>query len=139
MRMGVVGSRKFSNEDVVRVYIRRLPLDTVIVSGGAAGPDTWAVDEARKRGMPEPIVHHVDRTGLPPYPKGRAEFRKRAFARNQKIVDDSDALAAFWDGKSGGTKDSIKRAQAAKLPHVIFCEDHIHATDDLWIEPREGH
>jgi hypothetical protein len=33
------------------------------------------------------------------------------FARNQRIVDFSDVLIAFWDGKSRGTKDVFNRAR----------------------------
>lgn len=40
--------------------------------------------------------------------------------RNQQMAQDGDELIAFWDGKSRGTKDMIKKATRAGLTvHVI--------------------
>ena len=39
--------------------------------------------------------------------------------RNQEMVDIADALVAFWNGKSRGTNDVIKRAKAKKIPVMV--------------------
>jgi hypothetical protein len=157
VRVGIVGSRPEkwpskewakSAEKLVRQYVRQLPKEAVVVSGGAAGVDSWAVDEAKKRGLATK-EHLIDKSGLPPWPKGKGEFRKRAFERNQKIVDDVDWVVAVWTGESGGTLDTIEKATKAKLPLALYTpgrevgEFRIRTTEDdyknLYLEPREGH
>lgn len=147
MKIAIVGSRKFPYESFVRDYVRRLPRGSVVISGACPNsPDAWAAEEARKRGL-QVVEFPVDKTGLPAWPKGRAEFGKRAFERNQKIVDAADILIAFWDGKSKGTHDSVNRAKAAKIPHAVIIDrgDGNYtqfSTEDpknLHLEPVEGH
>lgn len=154
MRVAIVGSRKFESEavareweDIVRGYVKRLPQGTVVVSGGAAGVDSWAEDEAKKRGL-EVKVFPVDKRGLPIEDRARRiEFAKRAYARNQKIVDFTDVLVAFWNEKSGGTTDTITRARVGKIPHAVVLRRHddfiYRCTEDdprnLYLEPKKGH
>ena len=40
--------------------------------------------------------------------------------RNMDMVDDADALIAFWDGKSPGTKNCIKCATDKGIPVLIM-------------------
>lgn len=111
VRHAIVGSRHFWDLDMVATYVGMLPLDTVIVSGGAAGVDVRATVAAVKRGMPKPIVF------LPDWDR----YGKRAGPlRNQQIVDECDILTAFWDGRSPGTADSIRRATYAGKLFKVF-------------------
>lgn len=106
MKIAIVGSREYPNLEEVRKYIRTLPRDTIIVSGGAKGVDRTAAEEARKRGL-----------GVVEYLADWDTFGKSAgLIRNQTIVDSCDELVAFWDGKSRGTVDSIRKAQNQKKP-----------------------
>lgn len=94
MKVGVVGSRGLIIEDMHK-YI---PKDTTeIVSGGASGVDTCAKNYA--------IRHKLLMTEfLPEYDK----YAKYApLRRNIKIIEHSDLVIAFWDGKSRGTKHVI--------------------------------
>ncbi len=121
MKLAIVGSRGFRRLDLVRNYVEALPEDTVVVSGGARGVDQAAENVAYARKMK---VHSVpvDRVGLPPFgtEESRIEFGKRAYARNQKIVDYADLVVAFWDGMSRGTADTMDRARVQdKLLEVI--------------------
>ena len=43
-----------------------------------------------------------------------------AAIRNQQIVDSADRVVAFWDGKSRGTADTLRRAHAAGKPILII-------------------
>lgn len=96
-------------------FIATLPADAVVVSGGAAGPDTWAAEAAAARGLGL-VVHMPDKTGA----KTRWEATERFYARNQKIVDDSDALVAFVaPDRKGGTEDTIRRAAAKGIPITL--------------------
>jgi len=46
--------------------------------------------------------------------------KKAGYIRNQAMADVSDALVAFWDGSSPGTKHMINLAKAKGLRvHVV--------------------
>ncbi len=116
-RVAIVGSRGFPDEKMVRRYIQRLPLDTVIISGGARGPDSWAVGEAQRRGM-ETVVFTPD---------WDAHGKAAGPIRNAQITDNCDWLVAFWDGKSRGTRNTIQRCLKGDIPHALI----------VW-KPRQG-
>mgnify|MGYP001180841777 CR=1 FL=1 len=103
MKLAVIGSRKFPDPDRVRALVRGVEAGTVIVSGGAEGPDSWAVEAAKERGLAYQV-----------FPARWGELGRAAgLIRNQDIVDQADRLVAFWDLKSRGTKDTINKALAA--------------------------
>lgn len=111
-KLGFVGSRGFSDiklaRKVIFMILKRFKKFTP-VSGGAKGADTICVDICEKMGM-KPIIF------LPEWDK----YGKSAgFRRNSQIVDESDALIAFWDGKSRGTLDSINKAKEKGIPVFI--------------------
>ena len=91
MKVAVIGSRGLSVTDLGRY----LPENTTeIVSGGAKGVDTSAREYA--------LAHGIKLTEfLPEYTRfGRSAPLKR----NITIIEYSDIVLAFWDGKSRGTK-----------------------------------
>jgi len=49
--IAIVGSRSRTDPETVDRLVAGLPRDTIIVSGGAAGPDTWAEKAAQKYGL----------------------------------------------------------------------------------------
>ena len=113
MRVAVVGSRYFVNLELVRKYILGLPKDDTIISGGAQGVDTVAVETAKARGMWTKTI-----------PADWQQYGKRAGAiRNQLIVNEAEVVVAFWDKVSKGTKITIDMAYKAKKPTYIFMED----------------
>jgi hypothetical protein len=115
MRIGIVGSRSFPQLKLVEWFVRDLPMGVTIVSGGASGVDSAAVEYARRRGL-ETKVHPPDLAGC----KEKYEFTERYYARNQMIVDDSNLVVAFTEKDSGGTWDTIKRARKAGKPVKII-------------------
>lgn len=104
MRVGIVGSRGYTNLARVREYVAGLPADAVVNSGGARGVDAWAVKHARSYGLevkeflPDTTKHPV--------------FALAAKARNKEIVEASDQIVAFWDGDSPGTANTVTWAVA---------------------------
>lgn len=110
MKIGVVGSRSITTYKVVREAIEespwlgyvppRPPSDT-IVSGGAAGVDTLAERYAD--------YNDTDIEVLEPDWEDWSDGHP-AKVRNSKIIEQSDAVIAVWDGKSNGTRDSIDKA-----------------------------
>src|SRR5262245_11253362 len=110
MRVAVVGSRDYPDLEAVRAYVRAQPADTVIISGGARGVDQVAVDTARRL----QLAYEV-------YPADWTRYGKRAgFLRNITIVDNADAVVAFWDGVSRGTKHTIDYANERRKLARVF-------------------
>ena len=94
MKVAVVGSRNILITDI-GAYISE---DDEIVSGGAVGVDSCATEYAKRKGLKLTVF-------LPQYERyGRAA----PIVRNKKIVDYSDKIIAFWDGRSRGTL-SVKK------------------------------
>ena len=58
------------------------------------------------------------------FPANWAEFGKGAgLIRNKKMAKYADALIAFWDGKSKGTKNMIQQAEEFGLKIRIYRYD----------------
>ncbi len=98
MKVAVIGSRNIKTVDLKRY----LPADTTeIISGGAKGVDLCAKLYAEQNNIP--LLEY-----LPEYDK----YRKGApLRRNDKIIEASDVVLAFWDGKSKGTKYVIDKCR----------------------------
>ena len=96
-----MGSRRFPDLDRVEDYVRSLPPDTSLVTGSASGVDAAVTRAARERGLPVlRVPASFEEAGDP----------RRSSERNQKLIDQADALVAFWDGSSQGTRMTIERA-----------------------------
>jgi hypothetical protein len=100
MKLGIVGSRTFTDYERMK---REVDLTGVecIVSGGARGADTLASQLAAEFGIP--LIEFK--------PDYESHGRAAPFVRNTQIVEASDVIIAFWDGKSTGTIDSVKKAE----------------------------
>jgi len=44
----------------------------------------------------------------------------RAAERNQRLIDQADALVAFWDGASQGTRRTVERALDSGLEVHVY-------------------
>lgn len=118
-RVAVVGSRRWDDRSAVVAAVDRLDAGDVVVSGGARGPDTWAVEAARARGL-QVAELLPDLKGV----RNRGEASRRYHERNQRVVDASDRVIAFVSAdRKGGTEDTIRRAERAGKPVEI------HGTD----------
>jgi len=111
MRVAIVGGRDFPNAYVaVFTWLENhAHPDWVIVSGGARGVDAAAKLYAGTNGH-----------GYVEYPADWKTYgRSAGYRRNRDIVANSDAVVAFWDGKSRGTKHSIDIAREMGKPLII--------------------
>ena len=109
MNIAIVGSRDFTDLNMVKRFVESLPQGTTVISGGARGVDTAAEHTARSMGFPVRI-----------HSAHWEEFGKRAgFLRNQDIVAEADLIVAFWDGTSKGTAHTIKLAESSGKPCMI--------------------
>lgn len=133
--IAIVGSREFDN-----LLLFDLTLDQLtnifgpfqLVSGGAEGPDSWAEAFVTMQfDWPEPIIHKPNW-----YPNG-VYWPGAAKARNTRIVKDSECVVAFWDGNSGGTRDSIVKALKYHKPVLVVYPDGRKELD-LWPDGRRS-
>lgn len=113
MKLAIVGSRSYRNYDAFRGIMNAWFGDTKdieVVSGGAAGVDTLAEKWAIENQYPIRV-----------FPADWETHGKKAgFLRNQDIVNGCDAVVAFWDRCSKGTKHTINLACDAKKPTLII-------------------
>lgn len=109
-KVAVVGSRGYGRWGLAEEVLNALPDDTVIISGGAKGPDTLAVEHAKLRGM----EYQVFKADWIRYGKGAG------FIRNGLIVDACDMVIAFWDKESKGTKHTIDLARKKGKMVLVF-------------------
>lgn len=109
VRVAIVGSRGFHKLRDVADYVNGLPQEVIIVSGGAAGVDSTAERTAREREMKVLIFR----------PNWKEFGRAAGPMRNREIVQSSEAVVAFWDGKSLGTRNTIELAKRMKKPITI--------------------
>ena len=98
MKLAIIGSRSIRNLSLDKYIPKNV---TEIVSGGAAGEDFSAREYALKNGI-------RIKEFLPEYKK----YGKAApLRRNLQIIEYSDEIFAFWDGKSRGTAFVIKNSR----------------------------
>lgn len=126
MRIAIVGSRDFNDYDFLVKTINQLfPIIEVIISGGARGVDTLAERYAEDNNIQKeiylanwPTLTPGCRIGV--NKSGNRYNKDAGHIRNTIIVEKADAIIAFWDGKSPGTKNTIEKAKAMKkLIHII--------------------
>lgn len=109
--LAVIGSRTFSDMALLSEHMSKVCQAfgvSSIVSGGAKGADSLAVEHAQMLGLRVQI-----------FKPDWAQFGRGAGPiRNRLIVDVADVVLAFWDGESKGTKHAVGYAQQ-KGKHTI--------------------
>ena len=111
MRLAIIGGRDFNDNGLLRKYMGLFIFeDVTIISGGAAGADSYGEMYARDYCIPAKIFK----------PEWDKYGKSAGFIRNQTIVDNCDMVLAFWDGQSRGTADTIEKAKRAKKPTFLI-------------------
>jgi hypothetical protein len=113
----VCGSRGWTDAGIVAGALAWLRTDSIIVHGNAAGADTLASDEARRRGLWVAYVP-VEQRHWRRYGK-RAGMERNAAMLALNIKE----VIAFHDGVSPGTAGAIAMAVARKLPVTVYYAD----------------
>lgn len=115
MRILVTGSRTFESYrtmvDAMENVIIAIPGEDCIVEGCARGADRLAELYALNARIH--LEHH---------PANWEAYGRRAGAyRNVEMLDSGIAVvAAFWDGKSRGTRHTIAEAESRGIPVEVF-------------------
>ena len=132
MKVGIVGSRKYTNKNNIRDFIFRLKEEfgdgVEIVSGGCKfGADKYAKKYALEFDMkyvefPPSHESYNIHCILPRYKYGKPYAVWHFFERNKDIAKYSDKIVAFIpEGiKSNGTMNTIEHAQKMKKKVVIL-------------------
>lgn len=110
-RVIISGTRSFNDYELLRASCNSLLSEkqrthtVVIISGTARGADRLGERYARERGFQ-----------LRRFPAEWEQYgRSAGHIRNAKMADNADALIAFWDGESKGTKNMIDNARRKDL------------------------
>ncbi len=110
-RVIIAGTRSFNDYNLLRDSCNNLLSEkqrtrtVVVISGTARGADQMGERYARERGFQ-----------LRRFPADWEQYGKSAgHIRNAKMADNADALIAFWDGESRGTKNMIDNARRKGL------------------------
>lgn len=111
-RLIIAGSRGYNYYQGVKnsffqyIQSNNLELQKIqIISGGARGPDSLAVELAKELNIPY-IIFEAD----------WEKFGKSAgMKRNKEMAENADGLLAIWDTKSSGTKNMIELALETNL------------------------
>ena len=113
MRIIIAGGRDFKNAALLATTMAALlkGVEAVtIVSGGAKGADSLGEWYASNRNIPVTVFKaDWDKYG-----------KSAGYRRNEEMAQNADALVAFWDGKSKGTKHMIDLAKKANLTTTII-------------------
>jgi predicted Rossmann fold nucleotide-binding protein DprA/Smf involved in DNA uptake len=113
MKLGIIGSRLFDDYEFAKSKILEnfdVKIIDTVVSGGAKGVDTLGERFADEFGLKKDISK----------PDWKKHGKGAAFIRNQEIVDHAEELIAFPIRESGGTWDTIRKAQKAGKRVIVF-------------------
>lgn len=111
LRVIVAGGREFNNYQMVKEALDELRLtcpNISIVCGEARGADTFGRKYAEENNLPIDS-HPVTAADWKTYGKGAG------YRRNEDMAKVADALLAFWDGESKGTKHMIDLSRKYNL------------------------
>lgn len=106
-RLMIAGSRGIDNIDISPYISDNVE---VIISGGAKGVDAVAEKYADEHRLSKIILR----------PDYETFHRNAPLVRNREMVNMSDEILVFWDGKSRGTKYTIGYAKKVGKPVRII-------------------
>lgn len=91
-------------EKMLDDYIKDNKMEELVSGGAHHGADRFSEVWAKLNGIP-----------VKKFIANWKNVRKAAPVRNRKMAKYADALIAFWDGKSPGTRNMIEEATKRKL------------------------
>ena len=121
VKLAIVGSRTFNDYATFNYVMNKICRENgydvkQVISGGAAGADTYGEQFARLRHIPLKVFK----------PDWKGEGKKAGFLRNVDIIKACTLCVAFWDGTSHGTKHDIQLCIEHKKDCWVY--DFTHET-----------
>jgi hypothetical protein len=111
MKTIIAGSRSIRDYELLEEVVRISGIDvTEVVSGGARGVDTLAIQYAT---LKELSIHLIK-------PNWKEYGNAAGMIRNTEMVNNAEALIALWDGESKGTQDVIQKATKKGLKIYVY-------------------
>ena len=113
-RVIIAGCRTYDDYDSLKAYadykLSRIEDDIEIISGGARGADALGERYAKEKGY-----------SIKRFPAEWERYGRSAGPRrNEAMAKYADALLAYWDGESRGTKNMIELAKANGLKVGVY-------------------
>ena len=113
-RVIIAGTRDFADYEALKTYadykLSRIEDSIEIVSGGSRGADTLGEQYAREKGY-----------SIKRFPAEWEKYGRSAGPRrNEAMARYADALLAYWDGESRGTKNMIELAKEHGLKVGVY-------------------
>ena len=134
-RVIIAGSRSFNNYALLREHCLSVLQEkmkthrVIIVSGHARGADSLGERFANELGFPFEL-HPA---------KWRLLGKAAGMVRNAEMAKCSDALIAFWDGESRGTRHMINFAKKRGLDISVFNTSQTRSqTTDILFKENDG-
>jgi len=113
LKVGIVGSREYPNEDQVKLLVSLLPDDAEVVSGGQSlGVDGWAKKYALQYGLKYTEF-------APAHYHGAPYDVNNYFIRNRQIAEYCDVVFVFMYNHSKGAASIINYCEELRTPDVI--------------------
>jgi hypothetical protein len=111
MKLAIIGSRTFSDYELLCDHLEEhLNTTTMVVSGAARGADSMGEKWAKENGIKTLI-----------FPAEWDKYGKRAgYIRNEDIIKNCDFCIAFWDGVSKGTMHSVSLCKKYNKQYKII-------------------
>lgn len=123
--IAIVGSRRRTDRARVNMLVSKLHMTygyLTIVSGGAPGPDTWAVETAKALGI-RTEVYRPDLATVQPISE-KWQISRAYHERNQRLAAACDEMYAFPAAdRRGGTENAIAHARKAGKPVTVVLSD----------------
>lgn len=121
MKLIIAGSRSFAYFTLLAAECEKyLNVATEVVSGRAPGADQLGERWAKLCGIPIKTfpARWKDRSS-PSYNFDKGYDPAAGYARNVEMADYADEAILFWDGKSTGTMDMLRRMEIRKKPVTV--------------------
>ena len=113
MKIAVIGSKEFSNYNLLKSILDKEKEIEQIISGGAEGADTLA----------QKYAHENNIKFLEFAPNYEENGNEAKHIRDRLIVENCDKVIAFYDEKCEGTKYTMDHARQMHKPiYVILYE-----------------
>lgn len=108
-RVIIAGGRNFNDYNLLAKtmdhLLSKIKDEITVVCGKARGADTLGEQYAKERGF-----------SIRYFPANWERYGKAAgYLRNTEMAQNAEALVAFWDGKSLGTRHMIETAKSRGL------------------------